>query len=275
MGYSREAMRIFPMAELFDGARLELKKPINMAPQFVTSHTVVMGQTTGGGAEDGSEQYMFGASYVSQDGSMALISKMDTMGILRAHIIKQWSPAFVSKIQGRVSSTPGETVLNIDLDHKGDDYAAQFKLVNDQALFFNYMQKVTPELAFGAQLDYYRARMHSIISIAARYATMNWVATAKANSDNALTVNYMHKVNDSFSMATQLDFNANSRDSSFKVGYEYLLQSGKFRGQVDSAGKIGMCVQESLIFGIMLQLCGIVDHKKQVFKFGIGLTIGG
>ena len=262
------------MGELFDGARFELKKPINMAPQFVTSHAVVMGNTFGAGAEEGSERYDFGASFISGDGTLALISKMDTMGVLKAHVIKQWSESFVTKMQGRVSPNPGETVVNFDLEHKGADYAAQLKTVNDQAVFVNYHQKVMPELAFGAQLDYYLARQMSILHFTTRYATAQWVATAKVASDKSVMVNYMHQVNDSFAMATQVDYNLANRDSKFKVGYEYNLQSGRFRGEVNSAGQVGMSVQESLIFGITLTLSGYIDHKKRDYKFGIGLSIG-
>merc|ERR1711916_395904 len=226
----REAMRVFTMGELFDGARFELKKPINMAPQFVTSHAVVMGNTFGAGAEEGSERYDFGASFISGDGTLALISKMDTMGVLKA--------------------------------------------VNDQAVFVNYHQKVMPELAFGAQLDYYLKRQMSILHFTTRYATAQWVATAKVASDKSVMVNYMHQVNDSFAMATQVDYKQKNRDSKFKVGYEYNLQSGRFRGEVNSAGQVGMSVQESLIFGITLTLSGYIDHKKRDYKFGIGLSIG-
>ena len=262
------------MAELFDGARFELKKPINMAPQFVASHSVVLGQTHGAGAEEGSERYDFGAMFMSGDGSTLLMSRMDTEGVLKANVIKQWSPSFVSKLQGRFSANPGETMVNIDLEHKGSDYAAAFKCVNDQAVFLNYHQKVTPELAFGSQIDYYLARQMSVLHFTARYATASWVATGKVNSQQAATVNYMHKVNDSFSMATQVDYSLANRESTFKVGYEYLLQSGKFRGEVNSAGQVGMTVQESLIFGITLTLSGFADHKKKNYKFGIGLSIG-
>merc|ERR1711916_225362 len=148
------------------------------------------------------------------------------------------------------SPNPGETVVNFDLEHKGADYAAQLKTVNDQAVFVNYHQKVMPELAFGAQLDYYLARQMSILHFTTRYATAQWVATAKVASDLA------------------------NRDSKFKVGYEYNLQSGRFRGEVNSAGQVGMSVQESLIFGITLTLSGYIDHKKRDYKFGIGLSIG-
>merc|ERR1712065_33582 len=157
------------------------------------------------------------------------------------------------------SPNPGETVVNFDLEHKGADYAAQLKTVNDQAVFVNYHQKVMPELAFGAQLDYYLARQMSIIHFTTRYATAQWVATAKVASDKSVMVNYMHQVNDSFAMATQVDYN---------------LQSGRFRGEVNSAGQVGMSVQESLIFGITLTLSGYIDHKKRDYKFGIGLSIG-
>lgn len=266
---------IFPGFEFFDGCKFEYRKPA-FSEQLVLSHTLAMGQTMGPGVdEDGPDHYQYGATYVSASQRSALIGKLGSDGALRANIINSWTDMLTTKLNARVSSLPGESVVNADAEIKGSDYSAVARLINLDALFGSYHQKLNPELALGGSLMYVRPQMRSILTLGARYATSSYVATVKGNTEKTYTASFMRKVTDSISMATELEYSLRSRESAMKVAYEYTGRTARVRGELASGGTVGCMIEKMIMGGLNLQLSGAIDHKKKSsYKFGIGASMG-
>lgn len=60
----------------------------------------------------------------------------------------------------------------------------------------------------------------------------------------------------------------------FGLGYEFKLRNAIFKGLVQSDTTCSAVLEERIQPGINLNLSGQLNHKKQDYKFGVGLTIG-
>ena len=65
----------------------------------------------------------------------------------------------------------------------------------------NYLQSVTPQLAFGGEAFYLSQALKSGIGIAARHQGEKHVATAQVASTGLVSLNYAHRISDKVTLS--------------------------------------------------------------------------
>jgi len=78
-------------------------------------------------------------------------------------------------------------------------------------------------------------------------------------------------------MGVELDANLRAKEMSASIGYEVDLAKANVlvRGSVDSNMVCKAVLEKKLLpLPCTLALCGLLDHKKASYNFGVGLIFG-
>ncbi len=76
------------------------------------------------------------------------------------------------------------------------------------------------------------------------------------------------------SLAADFLWNWNTREATGTFGYDYMLRQCRLRGQVDTNGRVGAFLEERVNVGVNFVLSAELDHWKNDYKFGFGMTVG-
>ncbi|XP_019168385.1 PREDICTED: mitochondrial import receptor subunit TOM40-1-like [Ipomoea nil] len=261
--------------ELFEGMRFDFTKALNQ--RFSLSHSVFMGPTeipsqSTETIKIPTSHYEFGANFI--DPKLMLLGRLMTDGRLNARVKCDLSENLSLKANAQLSNEPHMSQGMVNFDYKGKDYRSQFQLGNGGLLGANYIQSVTPHLSLGGEVFWAGQHRKSGIGYAARYNTDKMVATGQVASTGLVALNYVQKVSEKVSLATDFMYNYISGDVTASVGYDYILRQCRLRGKIDSTGCVAAFLEERLNMGVNFILSAEVDHKKKDYKFGFGLTVG-
>mmetsp|Transcript_18449 Transcript_18449/g.22133 ORF Transcript_18449/g.22133 Transcript_18449/m.22133 type:complete len:326 (-) Transcript_18449:149-1126(-) len=261
--------------EVFEGCRFDFTKPLSN--KFSLQHSLFMGSVEV--PSQGNQtfkvpaaSYEFGANLLDSQGM--LIGRILTDGRMNARVKYDLSDMFSFKMQTQLISEKGYSQVMFDLDAKGLDYQGQIKLGNNAFYGVNYLQSVTPTLALGGEAFWLGSQQKSGVGFAARHASSSSIATAQVATTGLLSLTYVQKVSDKVSLASEILWNWNSRETTATVGYDYLLRQCRLRGKVDSQGVVSAYIEERINHGINFLMSAEIDHSKKDYKFGLGMTIG-
>ncbi|CAN8270312.1 unnamed protein product [Cochlearia groenlandica] len=262
-------------AENFEGLRFDFTKALNQ--KFMLSHSVMMGPTEvpSQSAETikiPTAHYEFGANYF--DPKLMLIGRVMTDGRLNARVKADLTDKLVVKANAQLTNEQHMSQAMFNFDYMGRDYRAQLQLGNNALVGATYIQSVTPRLSLGGEIFWAGVPRKSGIGYAARYETDKMVASAQVASTGAVVMNYVQKISEKVSLATEFMYNYFSRDVTASVGYDYILRQSRVRGKIDSNGVASALLEERLSMGLNFLLSAELDHKKKDYKFGFGLTVG-
>ncbi|KAF8068474.1 hypothetical protein N665_1149s0011 [Sinapis alba] len=263
-------------AENFEGLRFDFTKGLNQ--KFSLSHSVMMGPTEVPSQSPDTTikiptaHYEFGANYF--DPKLMLVGRVMTDGRLNARVKADISDKLILKANAQLTGEPHLSHAVFNFDYMGKDYRAQLQLGNSALIGATYIQSVTPRLSMGGEVFWAGVPRKSGIGYAARYETDQMVASAQVASTGAVVMNYVQKISEKVSLATDFVYNYFSRDVVASVGYDYILRQSRVRGKVDSNGVTSALLEERLSMGLNFLLSAEVDHKKKDYKFGFGLTVG-
>ena len=95
-----------------------------------------------------------------------------------------------------------------------------------------------------------------------------------AVGNGAVELAYQRQVSEKVALATEMQYYHN-QFCQFGLGYEFKLRTAIFKGLISSDTTCTAVLEEHIQPGINLVLSGQLNHKKQDYKFGCGLTIGG
>eukprot|EP00871_Galdieria_phlegrea_P001444 jgi/Galph1/22/GphlegSOOS_G4884.1 len=261
-------LKIQPLAvlrpNLFDGFRFDFNYPLSAL--FSMGHSIEMGSL------QKPPGYAFSANYLSNQ--LVMLSRVDLSGHVNGRIFVNHSPFLTSKIVAETSSQPNESKATWDLDYRGSDFCGQLKLGNMGIAAVSYLQSVTPNLALGGEGFYQGTTQFSAITAAGRYVTSDGIATCTIASFGPLVASYCHRVNPRVTLATEFFWDLRSRDSLVTAGYKFDLRQASIIGQIDSNGRVAALLEEKINPGLSFLLSGEIDHSRQEYKFGFGVTIG-
>ncbi|XP_010487959.1 PREDICTED: mitochondrial import receptor subunit TOM40-1 [Camelina sativa] len=262
-------------ADNFEGLRFDFTKALNQ--KFSLSHSVMMGPTEvpSQSAETikiPTAHYEFGANYFEP--KLMLIGRVMTDGRLNARLKADLTDKLIVKANAQITNEPHLSHAMFNFDYMGSDYRAQLQLGNSALIGATYIQSVTNRLSLGGEVFWAGVPRKSGIGYAARYESDKMVATAQVASTGAVVMNYVQKISEKVSLATDFMFNYFSRDVTASVGYDYILRQARVRGKIDSNGVASALVEERLSMGLNFLLSAELDHKKKDYKFGFGLTVG-
>lgn len=263
-----------------EGARLVVNK--GLSNHFQVSHTVLLSCL-------GDSSYRFGATYVGlkQMGPAeffpVMVGDIDNTGSLNAQIIHQISSRIRSKV---VFQTQQNKFVNWqgDAEWKGDDFTATVTLgnpdvlVNSGLVIAHYLQSITPALALGGELVYHRrpGEEGSVMSLVGRYTGNDYIGTLTLGSAG-VHASYYHKANDQLQVGVEFEASMRMQDTSVSFGYQLDLPKAnlQFKGSVDSNWVVGATLEKKLLpLPLSLVLCSFLNHRKNKFQCGFGVTIG-
>ncbi|XP_029976500.1 mitochondrial import receptor subunit TOM40B [Salarias fasciatus] len=274
----RKCKEVFPMQ--MEGVRLLVSK--GLSNHFQVNHTVLLSTA-------GDSSYRFGATYVGskQTGPAeffpVMVGDMDNSGSLNAQVIHQLSGRIRSKL---AFQTQQHKFVNWqgDAEFRGEDFTATVTVGNPDVLVgsgivvTHYLQSVTAALALGGELVYHRrpGEEGAVMSLVGRYTGSNYVATLTLGSAGA-HASYYHRANEQLQVGVELEASARMQDTSVSFGYQLDVPQAnlQFKGSVDSNWIVGATLEKKLLpLPLSLLLCSFLNHRKNKFQCGFGVTIG-
>uniref|UniRef100_A0A8D3BMJ2 Translocase of outer mitochondrial membrane 40 homolog, like n=1 Tax=Scophthalmus maximus TaxID=52904 RepID=A0A8D3BMJ2_SCOMX len=257
----RKCKEVFPMQ--MEGVRVVVNK--GLSNHFQVNHTVLLSTT-------GDSTYRFGATYVGskQTGPAELfpviVGDMDNSGSLNAQIIHQ----ITNRIRSKVAfQTQQNKFVNWqgDAEIRGEDYTATVTLGNPDVLVGSGIV-VTHYLQPGEE--------GAVMSLVGRYTGNNYIATLTLGSAGA-HASYYHKANDQLQVGVEFEASTRMQDTSVSFGYQLDVPKANllFKGSVDSNWIVGATLEKKLLpLPLSLVLCSFLNHRKNKFQCGFGVTIG-
>nr|XP_055107157.1 mitochondrial import receptor subunit TOM40 homolog isoform X2 [Symphalangus syndactylus] len=240
----RKCKELFPIQ--MEGVKLTVNK--GLSNHFQVNHTVALSTI-------GESNYHFGVTYVGT---------------------KQLSP----------TETQQSKFVNwqVDGEYRGSDFTAAVTLGNPDVLVgsgilvAHYLQSITPCLALGGELVYHRrpGEEGTVMSLAGKYTLNNWLATVTLGQAG-MHATYYHKASDQLQVGVEFEASTRMQDTSVSFGYQLDLPKANllFKGSVDSNWIVGATLEKKLPpLPLTLALGAFLNHRKNKFQCGFGLTIG-
>jgi mitochondrial import receptor subunit TOM40 len=111
--------------------------------------------------------------------------------------------------------------------------------------------------------------------------TPSWAATAQLQPSGNVQATYFHKLSDKIDVGLDLQtmiqpasfMGPAKRDALATLGAKYEFRMATFRGQIDSAGKVGMLLEQRFTPAFAFLVGGEIDHAKNTSRFGLGVMI--
>lgn len=241
-----------------------------------------LGSTFELGAKDRPGLFAFNANYFTP--RLVMISRTTPAdGRVNGRVFINHTPALTSKINADVGPKPAVATQpgmdgnkgSWDLDYRGSDFAANFKLASPGIVAVSYLQSVTPWLALGGEGFYQSMAEFSALTAAVKYSWEKDLMTLSMASYGPIIASYVRKVNPKVSFATECIVDARNMESHVTVGYRFEFKNATVVGNVDSGGRIAATLEERINPALSLTLSGELDHSKEDYKFGFGVNIGG
>lgn len=216
---------------------------------------------------------------------------IDTSGVFQGKYHYSFTPALSTKFQAQVSSLPGQSMFQSELDYQGTDYALNAKAINpdisDRACGIytaSYLQSVHPNVALGLEAimqrmpDPMRARrmyQETALNFVTRFMMDKSILTVNLQQLSAMQASFFHKVSEKVEIGAewQAVLVGPRKDSLCTASVKLDYKQAAIRAQVDTTGKIGMHYEEKLFPGFSLLLFGELDHVKQASKWGMGVNL--
>jgi len=264
----KEPRSIFLANEIFDGAKFEINKAVGQSEKhgFSTIHSFTLG------AKEEGPAYNFGTTYATDQ--IFLNSRMGTDQKLTSRYHHQFTPNLGLKFMAQVSPSDQEPAgWTSDIDYKGGDYYASAKVGLPLVLGLSYMQSITPKLSFGFEGLYQNNYSYSTVFFGARYEGKDFIAAATTTNDLDLDLTYTKNVNEKVALCTELIYSNMKKGTSAAVGFDYKLAQANYRGTIESNGRVLAMLEEKLNPNIRFILCAELNHVKNDYNFGVGLTI--
>ncbi|VDP30653.1 unnamed protein product, partial [Soboliphyme baturini] len=96
-------------------------------------------------------------------------------------------------------------------------------------------------------------------------------------SSSSVHLSYYHKQQENLQFGVEMETNFRLQESLAAIGYQIDIPKANavFRAQVDSSFTVGAVLEKKLFpLPFTLALSGMINHSKNVSRFGIGLIIG-
>jgi len=278
---------IFPDA--FDGARLVFNK--GLSRHFQASHTVTMSSADQSG-------YKFGATYVGttkySEAEMSPIlmgevhpgdGKMSGQMIV---IPRDWCriKGIMQVQKGRAEATQLSCQLRDPITNVGLTLASVDLNSGKAMAMLEVVRGVAGRHSLGSMLVLQRAPgqipgdVMAMATLGGRWVSSGgqWEASCTlAPFQMHANACFVRRINDSLSVATELETDYRQQMSVAGVAYQYELAKANvgFRASLNSQWCCSAVLEKRLLpYPFTLQFCGSANHVKASYRFGLGLQIG-
>jgi mitochondrial import receptor subunit TOM40 len=173
-------------------------------------------------------------------------------------------------------------------DYKGRNFTASVTAVNTDivqnagVIIGQYLHRISPNLDLGTELIFQYGRnvpngRMAFYSLGWRYFGQQWQLSGALNPLGSLHLCYHHQSKSPIQFGVEFETNMRTMESQTTFGYQVDLAKANmsFKGMVDSNWTVGAVLEKRLLpLPFTFSLSGFLNHVKNSYKFGIGLTIG-
>ncbi|WFC97399.1 translocase of outer mitochondrial membrane [Malassezia yamatoensis] len=262
---------------MFEGARADLTKALNLNPIFQVTHAFSLGVA-------GKNSYNFGAVY--GDENRFYQAGLDDTGNVTMRLNTRWTPGQISKIQAQLAPAGGQSFVQLEHDLMGSDYSANIKALNPSpanatGIFVaNYLQAMTSTFAVGAEAIYQRPSAEieeASIGYMAKWTGKqnDWIATAQWQPQGVGQFTYWQKLSEQVDVAgdLQMIMMQQRRDAQASLAARYSFRTSSLRAQLDSVGKLSSVYEARISPAFAFTFSGEIDQLQGDAKFGLGVSI--
>lgn len=267
------------IADPFEGCKFELNKAIT--PRFQTTHKINMSSFK-------PPTYNFGATYVGdkvlgpQEQFPVMITEYGA-GVLQFQMIHKFHKRIQSKAVVHATSKVW-SMYQGDISYAGDDFTAQLTAVNTTLInpsgiwVTHYLQNISKKLSLGGELMFKHGQgtREAFVTAGGKYKGENYDAYVKCGSQG-VDLGYWHQGNENVRVGVQFEYVTQLKECVTSFGYAVDLPKGNlsFKGSLDSNWNVAGVLEKRLEpFPFLFRLSGLLNHKKNQAKFGIGFSIG-
>ncbi|GMI07411.1 hypothetical protein TrLO_g7585 [Triparma laevis f. longispina] len=266
--------------DTFDGARVDLSK--QLSPFLVINHNWWLGTTM---LPNGQKNNYTFTTQVMPSETTAVIGRADQNGMVEARVHRGLIMEEDLQVNSKIVcvTTPEFNEQNqmvADLDFAGKTWSGQVKfgaMMGGNVFGLNYVQAITPSLTIGGDALYLGSQNASVGSYGVKYSGNSWVASAQwSGLQQAFFGHYKKEVmKERVTLAAELQVQPGSGESAVTFGGEFNLKQSKMSTVIDGTGCMKTVLDTKLGPTASVVFSGEVDHMKDNYKFGYGLTIGG
>lgn len=272
----REARNVSLNNFMFDGAKADLAK--GLSANFQVSHAFSMGSMMM------PPSYNFGGIFVM--GKHLLHGMVDTNGVFQGKYHLNLTEHLTNRIQAQITKQPGQSMIQVESEYLGSDYTLNWKAINPNVAdgasgiyTASLLQSLGKNLSAGVEVIAQKAAQGESFetgyTVAARYATPQWISGISLQQMAALQASYFHKVADTVELGSELQMLlfGPRRDAVASVSAKFDYRQATIRTQLDTLGKVSLVYEEKLFPGFSLLLSGELDHLRNASRFGFGINL--
>lgn len=196
----------------------------------------------------------------------------------------------MTKTSVQLAPGPGQAMFSIENDYTGNDFMASIKAMNPSMLdggltgifIGSYMQSVTPSLALGLEGVWQRAAMthgpEMLLSYAARYKGLDWIASAQLLAQGGIQGSYWRRLTEKVEAGVDVNLQfaglggaggmmggGMRKEGVTTIGAKYDFKMSSFRAQIDSQGRLGALLEKRVAPPVQVTFAGELDHFKVSF----------
>ncbi|KAI8973594.1 eukaryotic porin/Tom40 [Mycotypha africana] len=265
---------VFTPNYLFDGAQANIAK--ELSPNFHVQHQFSLG------SQVMPPMYNFTSGYMTE--KTMLQGTMDNDCNLNGVFRQAWSNAAVTKVVAQFTKMAGHSMLQIEQEFNGSDYAINLKSMNPNPLertglyMASYLQSVSQHLVLGSEIVLQRPTPdmeETAMSFVGKYTGKDYIATAQFQGLGAIQASYYQRINEKVDFGVELNMmvQGGRREAVATVGGKFDFRQATFRGQIDTTGRVSAVLEEKMAPGFSFLISGDLDHMKGQSKFGVGIML--
>lgn len=268
----------------FEGARLNIKKVLS--EHFNVTHSITLSAVTPSG-------YKLGTKYIGTkmvgltEKYPIAIGEISPNGNLTASFVHTLGCRFRYKLSAQIADGKYKASSS-SLEYRGNDYTVAVILANPRftkrhgTVVMHFLQAITSRITLGAEIACLRGTkvpggQQTVMCMAFRYST-GLTTLSGTIGEAGLHLCYHRKTSSQLEIGVEIETNVRTHHSIGTIVYQVNVPHADliFRGIVNSETTVGGVFEKKLypLPESSLIISGLLNHKKQQFRVGVGLNIG-
>lgn len=260
----KEARGLLDTSDLFDGFKVDLSRTLSEDPAFGVSHSISLGSV------QDPPMYGFATNYILP--GFSVTGRCDTEGRVLGRIGLDLAESTSLKMTAQATGGQQGNGFSVELDHDQPSWIANFKWSSQSMFQLAYAKKLTPGVTAGVEAMYLHKQGISIVSGAIRHENEKGISSLMLQGP-ALAASYFRKLGQRTGLATEFSvgMGQNGIESTTSIGLEYHFRLTHVKVHADSNWKVSGLLEEAMGPSTRFIFSGELDHKKKVYRFGVGL----
>ena len=274
--------------QMFTGIRADVTKVGGITPSvFHITHSFAAGSQV-------LPPYSLSAAFATN--RLFMNGNIDNDGSVSGRLHYGWSPEnakHTTKVQTQTTSAPGQSMLQLEHDWRGDDFSINVKTVNPTVLdgefsavsIFQYLQSVTPSLSLGLEAIWQKPPStagpeETTVSYVGRYVQPTWIASGQLSPQGIINLAFWKQLAAKVEAGVECQLikavgpmgqSKTEGVTTLAAKYDYLHST--LRGQLDTKGKLQCLFEKRLSGAVSLSFAATLDHFKNSATVGMGVNL--